>query len=164
MTHHRRAADRRRGDARRRGTLCQSDRSARRYALLQYNSENYDTVAIQTYSGDGLLWSSAGEAQQYTYASYLTNTANGPLLTAHRDNSDSSNLSDVLDMEAICFSAASAAATASTIYPTTALSRGRLRLRPDGLHRPVALPRKHLLLPQRRRWRGLPVLTRRFLI
>ena len=39
------------------------------------------------------------EAQQYTYASYLTNTANGPLLTAHRDNSDSSNLSDVLDME-----------------------------------------------------------------
>ena len=69
------------------------------YALLQYNSENYDTVAIQTYSGDGLLWSSAGEAQQYTYASYLTNTANGPLLTAHRDNSDSSNLSDVLDME-----------------------------------------------------------------
>ena len=28
-----------------------------------------------------------------------TNTANGPLLTAHRDNSDSSNLSDVLDME-----------------------------------------------------------------
>lgn len=69
------------------------------YALLQYNSEKYDTVAIQTYSGDGLLWSSAGEAQQYTYASYLTNTANGPLLTAHRDNSDSSNLSDVLDME-----------------------------------------------------------------
>ena len=27
------------------------------------------------------------------------NPANGPLLTAHRDNSDSSNLSDVLDME-----------------------------------------------------------------
>ena len=69
------------------------------YALLQYNSENYDILAIQTYGGEGLLWSSAGEAQQYTYASYLTNTANGPLLTAHRDNSDSSNLSDVLDME-----------------------------------------------------------------
>ena len=69
------------------------------YALLQYNDENYDILAIQTYGGEGLLWSSAGEAQQYTYASYLTNTANGPLLTAHRDNSDSSNLSDVLDME-----------------------------------------------------------------
>ena len=69
------------------------------YALLQYNDENHDTIAIQTYGGEGLLWSSAGEAQQYTYASYLTNTANGPLLTAHRDNSDSSNLSDVLDME-----------------------------------------------------------------
>ena len=69
------------------------------YALLQYNDENYDTLAIQTYGGEGLLWSSAGEAEQYTYASYLTNTANGPLLTAHRDNSDSSNLSDVLDME-----------------------------------------------------------------
>ena len=65
---------------------------------------------------------------------------------------------------AICFSAASAAATASTIYPTTALSRGRASTTADGLHRPVALPRKHLLLPQRRRWRGLPVLTRRFLI
>ena len=69
------------------------------YALLQYNDENYDILAIQTYGGEGLLWSSAGEAEQYTYASYLTNTANGPLLTAHRDNSDSSNLSDVLDME-----------------------------------------------------------------
>lgn len=69
------------------------------YALLQYNDENYNTIAIQTYGGEGLLWSSAGEAQQYTYASYLTNTASGPLLTAHRDNSDSSNLSDVLDME-----------------------------------------------------------------
>ena len=69
------------------------------YALLQYDDEDYNTLAIQTYGGEGLLWSSAGEAQQYTYASYLTNTANGPLLTAHRDNSDSSNLSDVLDME-----------------------------------------------------------------
>ena len=69
------------------------------YALLQYNDENYNTIAAQTYGGEGLLWSSAGEAQQYTYASYLTNTASGPLLTAHRDNSDSSNLSDVLDME-----------------------------------------------------------------
>ena len=69
------------------------------YALLQYNDENYNTIAIQTYGGEGLLWSSAGEAQQYTYASYLTSTASGPLLAAHRDNSDSSNLSDVLDME-----------------------------------------------------------------
>ena len=69
------------------------------YALLQYDSEDYDTLALQTYGGEGLLWSSAGEAQQYTYASYLTSTASGPLLTAHRDNSNSSNLSDVLDME-----------------------------------------------------------------
>ena len=69
------------------------------YALLQYNDEDYNTLAIQTYGGEGLLWSSADETEQYTYVSYLTNTANGPLLTAHRDNSDSSNLSDVLDME-----------------------------------------------------------------
>lgn len=69
------------------------------YALLQYDDEDYNTLAIQTYGGEGLLWSSADETEQYTYASYLTNTANGPLLTAHRDNSDSSNLSDVLDME-----------------------------------------------------------------
>ena len=69
------------------------------YALLQYDDEDYNTLAIQTYGGEGLLWSSADETEQYTYVSYLTNTANGPLLTAHRDNSDSSNLSDVLDME-----------------------------------------------------------------
>ena len=69
------------------------------YTMLQYDDENYNTVAIQTYGGEGLLWSSVGETQQYTYVSFLTNTANGPLLTAHRDNSDSSNLSDVLDME-----------------------------------------------------------------
>ena len=69
------------------------------YALLQYDDENYNTIAIQTYGGEGLLWSSADETEQYTYVSYLTNTANGPLLTAHRDNSNSSDLSDVLDME-----------------------------------------------------------------
>ena len=69
------------------------------YALLQYDDEDYNTLAIQTYGGEGLLWSSADETEQYTYVSYLTNTANGPLLTAHRDNSDSSDLSDVLDME-----------------------------------------------------------------
>ena len=69
------------------------------YALLQYDDEDYNTLAIQTYGGEGLLWSSADETEQYTYVSYLTNTTNGPLLTAHRDNSDSSNLSDVLDME-----------------------------------------------------------------
>ena len=28
------------------------------YALLQYNDENYDILAIQTYGGEGLLWSS----------------------------------------------------------------------------------------------------------
>ena len=54
---------------------------------------------IQTYGGEGLLWSSAGEAQQYTYASYLTSTASGPLLTACRDSRDGSSLYDVLDME-----------------------------------------------------------------
>ena len=69
------------------------------YALLQYDDEDYNTLAIQTYGGEGLLWSSADETEQYTYVSYLTNTANGPLLTAHRDNSNSSDLSDVLDME-----------------------------------------------------------------
>ena len=69
------------------------------YALLQYDDENYDTIAIQTYGGEGLLWSSAGEAQQYTYASYLTSTASGPLLTACRDSRDGSSLYDVLDME-----------------------------------------------------------------
>ena len=69
------------------------------YALLQYDDENYNTIAIQTYGGEGLLWSSAGEAQQYTYASYLTSTASGPLLTAHRDSRDGSSLYDVLDME-----------------------------------------------------------------
>ena len=69
------------------------------YALLQYDDENYNTIAIQTYGGEGLLWSSAGEAQQYTYASYLTSTASGPLLTACRDNRDGSSLYDVLDME-----------------------------------------------------------------
>ena len=30
------------------------------YALLQYDDENYNTIAIQTYGGEGLLWSSAG--------------------------------------------------------------------------------------------------------
>ena len=69
------------------------------YALLQYDDENYNTIAIQTYGGEGLLWSSAGEAQQYTYASYLTSTASGPLLTACRDSRDGSSLYDVLDME-----------------------------------------------------------------
>lgn len=69
------------------------------YALLQYDDENYNTLAIQTYGGEGLLWSSAGEAQQYTYASYLTSTASGPVLTARRDSRDGSNLYDVLDME-----------------------------------------------------------------
>ena len=69
------------------------------YALLQYDDENYNTIAIQTYGGEGLLWSSAGEAQQYTYASYLTSTASGPLLTARRDSRDGSSLYDVLDME-----------------------------------------------------------------
>ena len=69
------------------------------YALLQYDDENYNTIAIQTYGGEGLLWSSAGEAQQYTYASYLTSTARGPLLTACRDSRDGSSLYDVLDME-----------------------------------------------------------------
>ena len=95
------------------------------YALLQYNSENYDTVAIQTYSGDGLLWSSAGEAQQYTYAptsptppTALCSRPTGT--TATRRTSPT-----CWTWRAICFSAASAAATASTIYPTTALSRGR---------------------------------------
>ena len=69
------------------------------YALLQYDDENYNTIAIQTYGGEGLLWSSAGEAEQYTYASYLTSTASGPVLTARRDSRDGSNLYDVLDME-----------------------------------------------------------------
>ena len=69
------------------------------YALLQYDDENYNTIAIQTYGGEGLLWSSAGEAQQYTYASYLTSTASGPVLTARRDSRDGSILYDVLDME-----------------------------------------------------------------
>ena len=69
------------------------------YALLQYDDENYDTVAAQTYGGEGLLWSSAGEAQQYTYASFLTNTASGPLLSARRDNRDGSGSYDVLDMK-----------------------------------------------------------------
>ena len=69
------------------------------YALLQYDDENYNTIAIQTYGGEGLLWSSAGEAQQYTYASYLTSTASGPVLTARRDSRDGSSLYDVLDME-----------------------------------------------------------------
>lgn len=69
------------------------------YALLQYDDENYNTIAAQTYGGEGLLWSSAGEAQQYTYASYLTSTASGPLLTACRDSRDGSSLYDVLDME-----------------------------------------------------------------
>ena len=40
-----------------------------------------------------------GRSYRHTPWFYLTNPANGPLLTAHRDNSDSSNLSDVLDME-----------------------------------------------------------------
>lgn len=69
------------------------------YALLQYDDENYNTLVIQTYGVEGLLWSSVGEAEQYTYASFLTNTANGPLLTARRDSSDGSSLYDVLDME-----------------------------------------------------------------
>ena len=69
------------------------------YALLQYDDENYNTIAIQTYGGEGLLWSSACESQQYTNASYLTSTARGPLLTACRDSRDGSSLYDVLDME-----------------------------------------------------------------
>ena len=130
------------------------------YALLQYDDEDYNTLAIQTYGGEGLLWSSADETEQYTYVSYLTNTANGPLLTAHRDNSDSSDLSDVLDMEGnvllrrlgSCY---------STGRPARRLlyRAAGLRLRPDGLHRPVALPRKYLFLPRRRLRRRLSVLT-----
>ena len=66
----------------------------------------------------GLLWSSAGEAQQYTYVSYLTNTANGPLLTARRDSRDSAAASPTCwTWRAVCSSAASAAATASDGLP-----------------------------------------------
>lgn len=95
------------------------------YALLQCNDENYNTIAIQTYGGEGLLWSSAGEAQQYTYASYLTSTASG-LCSQPAGTAVTAAASTMCwTWRAICFSAASAAATARTTCPTTALSRGR---------------------------------------
>ena len=113
------------------------------YALLQYNSENYGHRCHPDLQRRWALWSSAGEAQQYTYASYLTNTANGPLLTAHRDNSDSSNLSDVLDMEGNLLLRRLGRLLQHRRSTRRLLYRAAgLRLRPDGLHRPVALPRK----------------------
>lgn len=53
------------------------------YALLQYDDENYDTIAIQSYGTEGLLWDSSSDDSQYTYLSYLTLNDNGPLLTGH---------------------------------------------------------------------------------
>lgn len=68
------------------------------YVLLQHDDENYDTIAMQTYGTEGLLWDSSADSQQYGYASYLTNTENGPLLSASTVSSDGTSLYDVLDM------------------------------------------------------------------
>ena len=64
------------------------------YVRLEFSDEDFNAIAHQIYGSEGLLWSSAGEARQYSRINFLTRTPEGPVLWARRD---SGGLCDLLN-------------------------------------------------------------------